>query len=57
MNDGIAAAEEFKFDHDALLKDAVRLVKRRWDLVRYIVEEAKASPGLWLLGGPRVEVV
>jgi hypothetical protein len=57
LNDGIAAAEECKFDHDALLKDAVRLVKRRWDLVRYIVEEAKASPSLWLLGGPRVEVV
>lgn len=57
LNDGITAAAEFKFDHNVLLKDAVRLVKRRWDLVRYIVEEAKASPSLWLLGGPRVEVV
>jgi hypothetical protein len=60
LNDGIAAAAEFKFDHNVLLKDAIKLVKRRWDLVRYIVEEAKASPSLsWLgsaSGGTRMEV-
>jgi hypothetical protein len=60
LNDGIAAAAEFKFDHNVLLKDAIKLVKRRWDLVRYIVEEAKASPSLsWLRsasGGTRMEV-
>ncbi len=59
LSGGIAAAEALKFDHDVLLKDAVKLVKGRWALVRYVVEAIKTSPELWLgsaSGGARGEI-
>lgn len=48
LKDGVAAANKLGFDHNALLKDAVKLVKGRWWLVKYVVESMKATPKLWL---------
>jgi hypothetical protein len=44
---GIAAANEFGFDPNVLLKDAVKLVKGRWWIVEYAVKTIKAAPELW----------
>ena len=46
LESGIAAADEFKLDHNALLKDAVKLVKSRWWFVNHVVEAIKADPRL-----------
>lgn len=56
---GVAAANKLEFDHNVLLKDAVKLVKGRWWLVEYVVESVKASPKLWTdpeLSRLRIEV-
>lgn len=60
LESGIAAAEEFKLDHNALLKDAVKLVKSRWWFVKYVVETSKADPRLQPdseLGGLRLNIL